>query len=219
MASTHKDETSWRLAAQRLEEGARELGLAASHATTERLLAYLEIMSRWNRTFNLTAIRDPEEMVTRHILDSLAVLPHIPAGTLLDVGSGAGLPGIPLALINPIRSVTLLDKSHKRVDFLTEVAAQLVLPNVTLVCQRVEDYRPARPFDVVIARAFASLHDIVTATDHLLAEHGVLIAMKGALPTEELAAIGPPFVVRAVHAMRVPGLAAKRHLLVLARAP
>jgi len=218
MVIIDKDETSWHLAAQRLEEGARDLGLSMSRATEERLLSYLEIMRHWNRVFNLTAVRDPEEMVTRHILDSLAVLPYIPPGALLDVGSGAGLPGIPLALIEPARPVTLLDKSHKRIDFLTEVAAQLVLPNVSLVCQRVEDYRPTPLFDVVIARAFASLHDIVTATDHLLAEKGVLIAMKGALPTEELAAIAPPFAVQAVHALHVPGLSAKRHLVVLARA-
>ncbi|MHB8254549.1 MAG: 16S rRNA (guanine(527)-N(7))-methyltransferase RsmG [Acidiferrobacter sp.] len=218
MEKTVQDEAQWARAAQRLEAGARDLGLFLSRATGERLLSYLEIMRRWNRVFNLTAIRDPEDMVTRHILDSLAVLPYLPPGALLDVGSGAGLPGVPLALIEPARAVTLLDRSHKRIDFLTEAAAQLTLPNVALVCQRVEDYRPAPLFDVVIARAFASLNDIVTATDHLLAKNGVLVAMKGALPTEELAAIAPPFVVRDVHALHVPGLSAKRHLVVLARA-
>ena len=218
MAIVDEDKTAWALAAERLENGARDLGLSLSRETSERLLAYLELMRRWNRVFNLTAIRDPEEMVTRHILDSLAVLPYLPPGALLDVGSGAGLPGIPLALIEPNRSVTLLDRSHKRIDFLTEVAAQLALPNIALVCQRVEDHHPPAPYDVVIARAFASLHDIVVATDHLLAKKGTLIAMKGALPTEELAAVEPPFTVRAVHALQVPGLLAKRHLVVLARA-
>lgn len=212
------DATPWRRAALRLEEGARALGLSLDTEVRVRLMTYLEIMGRWNRVFNLTAIRDPEEMVTRHILDSLAVVPHLPAGTVLDVGSGAGLPGIPLALVFPERCVTLLDRSHKRIDFLTEVAARLALPNVALVCQRVEDHKPAAPYDVVIARAFASLHDIVTATDHLVAPHGVVVAMKGAFPTEELAAIAPPYRVAAVHALFVPGLAAKRHLVVLARA-
>lgn len=217
MTATKTSELVWRQAAKRLEEGALELGLSLSRDTQDRLLAYLELMSRWNRVFNLTAIRDPEQMVTRHILDSLAVLPFIPAGVLLDVGSGAGLPGIPLALVQPERVLTLLDRSHKRMDFLTEVTAQLALARVTLVCERAEDHTPSAPYDVIIARAFASLSDIVTATDHLLAPAGVVVAMKGALPTEELAAVAPPYRVSAVHALHVPGLQAKRHLVVLAR--
>ncbi len=211
------DAASWRRAALRLAEGAQTLGLSLDTEVRERLMTYLEIMGRWNRVFNLTAIRDPEEMVTRHVLDSLAVLPHLPAGTVVDVGSGAGLPGIPLALVEPKRRLTLLDRSHKRIDFLTEVTAQLGLPDVALVCQRVEDYKPAAPYNVVIARAFASLHDIVTATDHLLAPNGVVVAMKGAFPTEEVAAISAPYRVAAAHVLHVPGLEAKRHLVVLAR--
>lgn len=211
------DAAPWRRAALRLEEGSQALGRPLDAEVRLRLMTYLEIMGRWNRVFNLTAIRDPEEMVTRHVLDSLAVFPYLPAGTVLDVGSGAGLPGIPLALVEPERGVTLLDRSHKRVDFLTEVAAQLGLPNVELVCQRVEDHKPSAPYDVVIARAFASLYDIVMATDHLLAPQGVVVAMKGAFPSEELATIVPPYRVEAVHALFVPGLSAKRHLVVLAR--
>lgn len=211
------DVDHWRGAALRLEEGAAVLGLSLDTEVRARLMKYLEIMGRWNRVFNLTAIRDPEEMVTRHILDSLAVAPHLPPGTILDVGSGAGLPGIPLALVEPKRHLTLLDRSHKRMDFLTEVTAQLGLPNVALVCQRVEDHKPAAPYDVVVARAFASLHDIVAATDHLLASGGAVVAMKGAFPTEEIAAVSAPYRVAAAHALRVPGLEAKRHLVVLAR--
>lgn len=210
---------AWQRAVKRLEEGARVLGVGLSAETVERLALYLETMRRWNRVFNLTAIRDPEEMVTRHILDSLAILSHLPAGSLIDVGSGAGLPGIPLALVDPARPITLLDRSHKRIDFLTEVAARLALPNVALVCERVEDFRPEERYAVVVARAFASLEDIAKVTDHLLSQAGVIVAMKGVFPTEELAAVSPPFVVRDIRVLRVPGLLAERHLVMLARAP
>jgi 16S rRNA (guanine527-N7)-methyltransferase len=208
---------AWQQATKRLQDGAKGLGVALSADTTEQLLLYLDTMRRWNRVFNLTAIRDLDEMVTRHILDSLAVLPHLPSGSLVDVGSGAGLPGIKLSLIESGRAVTLLDRSHKRVDFLTEVAAQLGLVNVTVVCERAEDYRPSTPYAVVIARAFASLEDIVKATEHLLSPAGVIVAMKGVLPTEEIAAITGPFAVRGTRALRVPGLLAERHLVILGR--
>jgi len=207
----------WGRASLTLEAGARDLGLDLSKDTVERLLSYLDTMRRWNRIFNLTAIRDPEEMVTRHILDSLAVLPHLPPGPILDVGSGAGLPGVPLALIDPTREITLLDRSHKRMDFLTEVTARLSLSRVTLICARVEDHKPESPYPVVIARAFASLQDIAQASAHLLAANGVIVAMKGTLPTEELAAVEAPFKVRAVHALKVPGLIGQRHLVILER--
>lgn len=210
---------AWQRAVKRLEEGARVLGVVLSAATIERLALYLETMRRWNRVFNLTAIRDPEEMVTRHILDSLAILSHLPPGSLIDVGSGAGLPGIPLALVDPARPITLLDRSHKRIDFLTEVTAQLDLPHVSLVCERAEDYRPAEPYAVVVARAFASLEDIARATEHLVSQAGVIVAMKGVLPTEELAAVTTPFAVQGIRVLRVPGLLAERHLVILARAP
>lgn len=209
----------WRQAAARLRSGVQALGIDLAPETEARLLSYLETLARWNRVFNLTAVRDPEEMVARHILDSLAILPHLPAGPLLDVGSGAGLPGIPIALLQPTRPVTLLDRSHKRVDFLTEVVARFALANVTLACERAEDHAPPVPYAVITARAYASLGDIVLAAGRLLAEGGVIAAMKGALPTEELAAVASPYAVRAVHALEVPGLSAKRHLVVLARAP
>ena len=211
------DAQRWGQAAERLRSGAQALGLAIDPETEARLLAYLETLARWNRVFNLTAIRDPEDMVARHILDSLAILPHLPEGRLLDVGSGAGLPGIPIALLQPARPVTLLDRSHKRIDFLTEVAARLALANVALACERVEDHDPAAPYAVVTARAYASLNDIALAAGRLLAPGGVILAMKGALPTEEIAAVAPPFTVAAVHALQVPGLAARRHLVALAR--
>jgi 16S rRNA (guanine527-N7)-methyltransferase len=209
----------WGRAAKRLQAGLQALGLAADADTETRLLSYLETLARWNRVFNLTAIHDPEDMVERHILDSLAILPHLPTGRLLDMGSGAGLPGIPIAVLQARRSVTLLDRSRKRMDFLTEVVARLALTQVALAHGRVEDHAPEAPYAVITARAFASLNDIALSAGRLLAQGGVIAAMKGALPTEELATVAPPFTIQAVHALEVPGLAAKRHLVVLARDP
>ncbi len=210
--------TDWLRAEARLADGARALGLDVPDAARSRLMTYLEILARWNRVFNLTAVRDPEEMVVRHLLDSLAIGPYLPPGPLLDVGSGAGLPGVPLALIEPARPVTLLDRSRKRIDFLTEICARVGLAHVQLVGRRVEDYRPDHTYAAVTARAFAALPDMLAAAGHLLAGEGVLLAMKGAFPAEEIAALPAPFAVRAVHALDVPGLAAKRHLVVLGRA-
>ena len=209
----------WGRAAKRLHTGLQALGLAADADTETRLLSYLETLARWNRVFNLTAIHDPEDMVERHILDSLAILPHLPTGRLLDMGSGAGLPGIPIAVLQARRSVTLLDRSRKRMDFLTEVVARLALTQVALAHGRVEDHAPEAPYAVITARAFASLNDIALSAGRLLAQGGVIAAMKGALPTEELATVAPPFTIQAVHALEVPGLAARRHLVVLARDP
>ncbi len=209
----------WGRAAKRLHTGLQALGLAADADTEARLLSYLETLARWNRVFNLTAIHDPEDMVERHILDSLAILPHLPTGRLLDMGSGAGLPGIPIAVLQARRSVTLLDRSRKRMDFLTEVVARLALTQVAMAHGRVEDHTPEAPYAVITARAFASLNDIALSAGRLLAQGGVIAAMKGALPTEELATVAPPFTIRAVHALEVPGLAARRHLVVLARDP
>lgn len=202
-------------AAERLRAGIAALGLSLPPEAEERLLAYLALLSRWNRVFNLTAVRGTEDMVTRHLLDSLAVVPHLPAGSLIDVGSGAGLPGIPIAIADPARPVTLLDRSHKRIGFLTEAVARLGLGHVNLVCARAEEHQPASPYDVVITRAFASLADAATATRHLLAPGGVAVAMKGALPTEEMAQLHNTLVIRAIHPLTVPGLNARRHLVTL----
>ncbi|MDA8389419.1 MAG: 16S rRNA (guanine(527)-N(7))-methyltransferase RsmG [Gammaproteobacteria bacterium] len=204
-------------AAERLKAGIGALGLALPDGAEESLLAYLELLGRWNRVFNLTAVRETEDMVTRHLLDSLAVLPHLPAGTLIDVGSGAGLPGIPIAIADPSRPVTLLDRSHKRIGFLTEAVARLGLKHVALVCARAEEHRPPRPYDIVITRAFASLADAAASTRHLLAVNGVALAMKGALPTEEMAQLPGDAAIRAVYPLTVPGLNARRHLVVMAR--
>ncbi len=203
-------------ARERLADGIAALGLALDAAQQERLLAYLALLLKWNKAYNLTAVRDPLEMVTKHLLDSLALLPHLQDGRLLDVGSGAGLPGIPLAIAAPQREVTLLDANSKKTRFLLQAKGELGLYNLSVVHSRVEQYRPERLFDTVTARAFASLAELYQGTAHLLAPGGCLLAMKGEYPAQELAALPPGVVVREVIAVTVPGLQAQRHLVRIA---
>ncbi len=199
-----------------LAAGLDTLGVAWDGPRLEGLLAYLELLVRWNRVYNLTAVRDPAAMVTRHLLDSLAIAPWIPEESLVDVGSGAGLPGIPLALLRPHLPVTLLDASAKRTRFLHHVALTLPLDNVAVVQARVQDYRPPAPFAAVVSRAFASLGEFATAAAHLRAEGGAFYAMKGEYPAAELEALAPLGSWRAqVKVLAVPGLAAARHLAIL----
>jgi 16S rRNA (guanine527-N7)-methyltransferase len=183
-----------------------------------KLAAYVALLAKWNRTYNLTAIREPARMVTHHVLDSLAVLPQLPAGPalrLLDVGSGGGVPGIPLAIARPGWHVTTLDSSHKKCAFVRQAAIELALPNVEAVAARVEDYRPAAPFDVVISRAFSDLATFAQSSARHVAPGGVLVAMKGVYPDEELAQLPPGFRVVATPALDVPGLGAERHLIII----
>ena len=207
--------------ADELARGIAALGVDVDAAQRERLLAYVALLAKWNRTYNLTAIREPERMVTHHLLDALAVLPHLPARTglrVLDVGSGGGVPGIPLALARPDWRVELVDTSHKKVAFLTQAAIELALRNVAAHATRVEDFVAGAPFDVVISRAFSDLATFATASARHLAPHGILVAMKGVHPDEELAELPPAFVVTAKPALTVPGLDAARHLIVMQRA-
>ena len=197
-----------------LDRGLAELGLELPAGARERLLDYVALLVKWNRTYNLTAIRDPLAMVAHHLLDSLAVLPHLPlagAGArLADAGSGAGLPGIPLALARPQWRVALAESSQKKAAFLRQAAIELALDNVEVHEGRVEAWRPATLFDVVISRAFAALTEFLALCRHLVAPSGVLAAMTGAAP----AALGPECsLIR----LRVPTLDAQRHL-VLCRA-
>lgn len=205
-------------AAAELAAGAARLGLALSPAAQRRLLDYLELLAKWNRVYNLTAVRDPAQMVTRHLLDSLAVAPHVAAATLLDVGSGAGLPGIPLALTDPGLRVTLVDANRKKTAFLRQVAIELAAANIEVVCERVERWEPGRLFEVVITRAFASLAGFVAAAGRLLAPGGRLAAMKGALPQQELTRLPEGWRLARAIPLAVPGLAARRHLILLERA-
>ena len=202
--------------ASQLEEGLRAMGVALEAAAQEKLLAYLRLLEKWNKVHNLTAVREPEQMVVLHLLDSLSLLPHLAgARTLLDVGTGAGLPGIPLAVARPDLAVTLLDSSHKKAAFLRQAKAELGLPNVEVACERVENWRPQAPFDLVVSRAFAELADFVSQAGHLVAPGGAMLAMKGVYPFEEIARVPASHRVENVVALTVPTLEAKRHLVLL----
>lgn len=183
-----------------LKAGMKALGL---NFPGEKIIEYLALLNKWNRVYNLTAIRDVPAMVTRHALDSLAILPWIKGARLLDVGSGAGLPGIPLAIARPDWHVTLLDSNGKKIRFLQEVKVSLALENIELVHRRVENYQPAQLFDTVTSRAFADLPHMLQWTRHLVAKDGIWLAMKGCSPEEELAAIKLPYQVERY---TVPGI-------------
>jgi 16S rRNA (guanine527-N7)-methyltransferase len=212
--------------AESLRAGLAQLpGPALDAPQVAQLLAYLELLARWNRAYNLTAIRDPAEMVTRHLLDSLAVLPWIPGGRLLDAGAGAGLPGIPLAIARPELQVTLLDSAGKKIRFLNHVCRELRLNNATPLQARLEAYQPAAPFDAIVSRAFASLAEFAEAARHLAgnAAHTAggarLLAMKGRHPAAELAALPGWVRVEAVEELVVPGLQEQRHLVIMSVSP
>ncbi|MEE4143590.1 MAG: 16S rRNA (guanine(527)-N(7))-methyltransferase RsmG [Halieaceae bacterium] len=197
----------------RLQRGCEALGLAPDSAQQERLLDYLALLLKWNSAYNLTAVRAPAQMVTRHLLDSLAVAPHVSGEHVIDVGTGAGLPGVPLAIMLPGTRFALLDSNGKKTRFLFQVKTALRLDNMQIHHARVESFRPPELFDAVLSRAFASLADMAAGCRHLLAPDGRLLAMKGAYPEEELAALGPAYKVSAVHALAVPGLDEQRHLV------
>ena len=176
-------------------------------------LAYLALLVQWNQAYNLTAIRDPREMLTKHLLDSLALLRELPGGALADVGSGGGLPGIPLAIADPARTVALNDASRKKGAFLRQAIIELELANASVHIGRAEQWRPAGRFEVVVTRGFASLADFIARCRHLAARGGVLAAMKGVYPGAELAALPPGCDCRDVRRLEVPLLAAERHLV------
>ena len=196
-----------------LRRGLAGLGQPLAETAQEQLLTYLELLSKWNKTYNLTAIRDPMQMITHHLLDSLAVLPHLPAGALADVGSGGGLPGIPLAIAEPARRVTLNDASHKKAAFLQQAVIELRLTNADVHTGRVQAWRPERPFSCVITRGFAELAQFVASCRHLVREGGVLAAMKGAYPQDELDRLPPDADCGDVRRLKVPLLDAERHLV------
>ena len=198
-----------------LARGLDALGLALTPAVRSKLLDYLALIEKWNRVYNLTAVREPRQMLAHHLLDSLAVAPHLTGATLADVGSGAGLPGIPLALARPQLAVTLIESSHKKAAFLKQAAIELELANVEVVNARVEAWAAPRRFDVVISRAFSDLPEFVALAGRLCADGGVLAAMKGVHPFEELAQLPAPYRTRTVIPLTVPGLDAERHLVLI----
>ena len=198
-----------------LQRGLGELALALPPAATEQLLAYLELLAKWNKTYNLTAIRDPLQAVSLHLLDSLAVLRELSdrRGALADIGSGGGLPGIPLAIAEPERRVTLNDANEKKGAFLRQAVIELGLRNADVHVGRAEQWRPAQRFAVVISRGFASVMDFLSVCRHLAAPDGVLAAMKGAYPQAELAQVPADCNCADVRRLRVPLLDAERHLV------
>jgi 16S rRNA (guanine527-N7)-methyltransferase len=201
-----------------LVDGLRSLGLSLSSDACAKLDAYVALLAKWNRTYNLTAIREPARMVTHHLLDALAVLPHLPQRAILrvlDVGAGAGVPGIPLAIARPQWNNVLVDSNHKKVAFVTQAAIELALPNVRAIAARVEDLSGESPFDVVISRAFADLRTFAQLSVTHVAPTGQLYAMKGVLPEEEMAALPPSIEVVAMPALHVPGVDGERHLIVM----
>jgi len=200
---------------QQLKAGIAALGLALPEGAEAKLLAYLALLEKWNRVYNLTAVRDAERMVSHHLLDSLAAVPFFQGETVLDVGSGGGLPGIPLAIARPELQVTLIDSIAKKTAFLLQAKAELGLNNLNVVTGRVEDFRPESGFDVITSRAFSDLKEFVALTRHLLKPAGRWLAMKGLYPNEEIAQLPADVKVSADHALVVPGLEASRHLIVL----
>jgi 16S rRNA (guanine527-N7)-methyltransferase len=196
--------------------GVAAMGITLPDGGVDRLAQYLRLLEKWNRVHNLTAVRDPGQMVTLHVLDSLSILPHVAkALTLVDVGTGAGLPGIPLAIARPDLRVTLLDSSHNKATFLEQARAELELGNVSVACERVERWNPQAKFDVVVSRAFAELADFFQGVRHLVAPGGALLAMKGVHPFEEIARLPAGCQLDQVVELSVPTLEAKRHLVFL----
>lgn len=204
------------MTAQNLADGLTRMNLVLPVETQQKLLDYLALVQKWNKVYNLTAVRDSDKMLTLHLLDSLAVVPHVSdATTLLDVGSGAGLPGVPLALALPHVQVTLLDSNQKKVTFLNQVIIELKLHNVVTICERVEKYQQKQLFSVIVSRAFSRLPDFIALAGHLLAPGGTLLAMKGANPASEIADVPEGFKLGGVTPLTIPGLDAERHLVFL----
>jgi 16S rRNA (guanine527-N7)-methyltransferase len=201
-----------------LAKGLVDLCFQLSAEQQGLLLQYLVLLEKWNQVYNLTAVRDLAKMVGAHLLDSLSVVPLLSGENVLDVGSGAGLPGIPIAVAKPDCKVTLLDSNHKKAAFLRQAVADLALKNANVVCERVESWVAPRGFEVIISRAFSDLGEFVALTGRLLAPSGVLAAMKGLYPFEELERLPSGFRVKEVRALQVPGLEAERHLVLIERA-
>ncbi len=196
-----------------LRQGVAGIGLALPAEAMDQLAGYLDLLVKWNRVYNLTAIRDEAKLVSHHVLDSLAVVSHLPGGNMVDVGSGAGLPGIPIAISCPGRAVTLLDSNHKKSAFLKQVIAELGLATTQVVTERVEAYRPSELFRTVISRAFSDLADFVKLAGHLCASDGVMIAMKGLHPDEEMARVPSSWQVARTVRLEISQLEASRHLV------
>lgn len=192
-----------------------DAGISLTDHQKNQLVAYVDMLHKWNKTYNLTSVRDPDEMLVRHILDSIVVAPYLQGLRFIDVGTGPGLPGIPLAIVLPGAHFTLLDSLGKRVRFLRQVQHELKLENITPVQSRVEAYPSEPPFDGIISRAFASLNDMVNWCHHLPGEEGRFYALKGQLPEDEIASLSDGFSVESVEKLLVPQLEGERHLVII----
>lgn len=198
-----------------LARGLKQLGVALSVEQEQQLLDYLVLLAKWNQTYNLTAVRAIEDMVARHLLDSLSILPYLQGDALLDVGSGAGLPGIPVAIARPDCDVTCLDSNGKKTRFMRQAVAELGLTRVSVVHQRVEAFRPPQGFPCLVSRAYASIADMLGQAGHLCHSGGCIVAMKGGHPDAELQALPPGYRLRQIQPLEVPDLDAARHVVVL----
>lgn len=202
--------------ARELARGAAALGLDLAPQAQDKLLRYLGLLQKWNKVYNLTAIRGPEQMLTHHLLDSLSVVPHIWAGRWLDVGCGAGLPGLVMAMARPDCQVVLLDSNSKKTSFVQQAIIELQLQNAQVFCARAEEWGQGETFDGIISRAFAEMADFVAATRHLLASGGRWAAMKGHIE-QELKALPPEIRIEQTIALQVPGLTGARSLVILSQ--
>jgi 16S rRNA (guanine527-N7)-methyltransferase len=217
MSDTVDDSFDSTALTRRLESGLAALDVQLPGATIDQLIAFLGELHRWNKTYNLTAVRDPVEMVSRHLLDSLSAQAFIAGEQVLDVGSGAGLPGIPLALAQPATQFWLLDSNGKKQRFVEHVCRELALPNVHTVHARVEAFQPEQLFDTVICRALAALPEFVSNSEHLLKPDGRFVAMKGKLPEQEIADLAENWRVKDVSKTEIPALSGERHIVVIVR--
>ena len=203
----------------KLANGLNALPLELDANVQSRLIDFIHLLVKWNRAYNLTAVRQPEQMVPRHLLDSLVIGPYLQGPSILDVGTGAGLPGIPLALAYPDHHFTLLDSNGKKIRFVTQAVAELGLANVDVIQSRVEAFQPAGRFDTITARAYASIEELVSQTKHLLADGGQYLIMKGVYPVAEVEAMPTGYRIEATHQLNVPKLDAERHLLIVRAEP
>lgn len=196
-----------------IDKGIKQLSFTLEPLARQRVVDYLELLQKWNKAYNLTAVRSIEEMVPKHLFDSLVIAPFIHGQRILDVGTGAGLPGIPLAITYPQKEFVLMDSNGKKTSFLIQAKQTLGLDNVQIVHSRVEAYSQTSGFDSIVSRAFASIIDMLKLTQHLLAPNGQFLAMKGVYPEQEILAIPKEYTVLNCHRLQVPGLEAERHLV------
>ena len=197
----------------RLQDGLQALGVSLTEPQQLTLINFIALLIKWNKVYNLTAVRDPLKILDRHILDSLSVLPYLQGTRLIDIGAGAGIPGIPLAVAQYEKQFVLLDSNRKKTRFMQQAKTELSLENVDVVHARVENYQPDQLFDTVISRAFASLKKMAEWSSHLVNESGVLFAMKGSYPEQEISELANSFEIKAVHKIEYPGLDADRYLV------